>query len=43
MESQMTPWMIMTNDTVIYCNLQVYHFIPFMSFQITPELCCLHF
>lgn len=24
-ESQMTPWMVLTNDTVIYCNLQVYH------------------
>lgn len=42
-ESQMTPWMVLTNDNVIYCNLQVYHFTLFVCFQITPELCCLNF
>lgn len=42
-ESQMTLGMVLTNDTVIYCNLQVYYLIPLMCFQITPELCCLHF
>lgn len=42
-ESRMAPCRALTNGTVIYCNLHVSHFTPFMGFQMTPELCCLHF